>query len=116
MKKALLLGGTGALGVYLTEELLKMDYKVDVVSLEDKISNNPNLTFIKANAKEGCFAAEIVKNGYDVITDFMIYFSPEEFAPYCDITLTTAVTTYSFHATEFTPIVLLPLPRNRTDF
>ena len=40
MIKALLLGGTGALGVYLTEDLLKMGYKVDGVSLEDKKSDN----------------------------------------------------------------------------
>ena len=62
MKKALLLGGTGALGVYLTEELLKMDYKVDVVSLDDKTSNNPNLTFIKANIKENNFKARFTSN------------------------------------------------------
>lgn len=109
MKKALLLGGTGALGVYLTEELLKMNYKVDVVSLDAKISNNPNLTFIKANAKEVSFAAEIVKNGYDVITDFMIYFSPEEFAPYCDIFLNNCshyifLSSYRIYADSATPI------------
>ena len=109
MKKALLLGGTGALGVYLTEELLKMDYKVDVVSLEDKISNNPNLNFIKANLKENNFAAEIVKNNYDVIVDFMIYFSPEEFAPYCDLFLNNCkhyifLSSYRVYADSSTPI------------
>lgn len=109
MKKALLLGGTGALGVYLTEELLKMDFKVDVVSLEDKISDNPNLTFIKANVKENNFAAEIVKNGYDLITDFMIYFSPEEFAPYCDLFLSSCshyifLSSYRVYADSLTPI------------
>ena len=116
MKKALLLGGTGALGVYLTEELLKMDYKVDVVSLEDKTSNNPNLTFIKANVKENNFAAEIVKNGYDVITDFMIYFSPEEFAPYCDLFLNNCSHTSSFQVIESMPIALPPSLRSRIDF
>ena len=109
MKKALLLGGTGALGVYLTEELLKMGYKVDVVSLEDKKSDNENLTFIKANVKENNFAAEIVKNGYDVITDFMIYFSPEEFAPYCDLFLNNCshyifLSSYRVYADSATPI------------
>ena len=109
MKKALLLGGTGALGVYLTEELLKLGYKVDVVSLDDKTSDNENLTFIKANAKEGNFASEIVKNNYDVITDFMIYFSPEEFKPYCDIFLNNCshyifLSSYRVYADSSTPI------------
>lgn len=109
MKKALLLGGTGALGVYLTEELLKMNYKVDVVSLDDKKSDNPNLTFIKANIKENNFAAEIVKNGYDAIVDFMIYFSPEEFAPYCDLFLNNCshylfLSSYRVYADSDTPI------------
>ena len=46
MKKILLLGGTGALGVYLTEELLKMDYAVDVVSKDDKFSLVKKLRFL----------------------------------------------------------------------
>ena len=44
MKKVLLLGGTGAMGVYLIPELLNKGYKVDVVSLDDVKSENPNLS------------------------------------------------------------------------
>ena len=82
---------------------------MDVVSLEDKTSDNPNLTFIKANVKEGDFASQIVKNGYDVITDFMIYFSPEEFAPYCDLFLNNCshyifLSSYRIYADSATPI------------
>ena len=43
-KKILVLGGTGAMGVYLVPELLRMGYRVDVVSLDDIKSDNPNLT------------------------------------------------------------------------
>lgn len=81
-KKALLLGGTGALGVYLAPALLKMGYKVDVVSLDDKESNDPNLTFIKADVKNLDFLKEQLKNEYNAIVDFMLYFSKEEFANY----------------------------------
>ena len=44
-KKILVLGGTGAMGVYLVPELLRMGYRVDVVSLDDIKSDNPNLTY-----------------------------------------------------------------------
>lgn len=81
-KKALLIGGTGALGHYLTPALLEMGYKVDVVSLESMISNNPNLRYIEANAKKIDVLKELLKNEYNVIVDFLIYRSPEEFANY----------------------------------
>ena len=81
-KKALLNGGTGALGHYLTPALLEMGYKVDVVSLESMISNNPNLRYIEANAKKIDVLKELLKNEYNVIVDFLIYRSPEEFANY----------------------------------
>ena len=43
-KKVLVPGGTGAMGVYLVPELLKMGYKVDVVSLDDRESDNESLS------------------------------------------------------------------------
>ncbi len=73
MKKILLLGGTGAMGVYLTPELLSMGYKVDVVSLDDKESDNPNLSYIKADLKDDNALAELLKNEYNGIVDFLIY-------------------------------------------
>ena len=52
MKKIMLLGGSGALGSYLTPELLKMGYQVHVVSLDTLHSDNPNLTYETANVKD----------------------------------------------------------------
>ena len=109
MKKALLLGGTGALGVYLTPELLKLGYKVDVVSLDDVKSDKENLTFIKADAKEIPFAENLVKNNYDVIVDFMVYFSPEEFKPYMTLYLNSCshyifLSSYRVYADSAEPI------------
>lgn len=72
-KKVLIPGGTGAMGVYLVPELLKLGYAVDVVSLDDKVSNDPNLRYFKANFKEDGVAEEFLKNGYDGIIDFMVY-------------------------------------------
>ena len=108
-KKALLIGGTGALGVYLTEELLKMGYLLDVVSLDNKISADKNLKFIQADAKNLDFVNNQVKNGYNLIVDFMIYFSPEEFSKYYKIYLNNCdhyifLSSYRVYADSKTPI------------
>lgn len=74
-KKVLVLGGTGAMGVYVVPALLAKGYKVDVVSLDDVKSDNPNLRYIQvANAKVEDTIREIVEGaGYDGIIDFMLY-------------------------------------------
>ncbi len=66
------------MGTYLVPELLNMGYKVDVVALETPISTNPNLNYIKANAMDDVFLAELLKNEYDGIVDFLTYYKPEE--------------------------------------
>ena len=48
MKRILITGATGAMGTYLVPELLNMGYRVDAVSLDDMISSDPNLKYIKA--------------------------------------------------------------------
>ena len=82
MKKVCLLGGTGALGVYLTQELVKMGYKVDVVSMDEITSVVKNLRYIKHDAKDLVFLQELIKNEYDSIVDFMVYPTIEEFSNY----------------------------------
>ena len=73
-KKVLVLGATGTMGHYLTLKLLEDDCQVDAVSLEDKTSENPNLRYLQVrNAKDPAFVAEITKNHYDAVVDFMIY-------------------------------------------
>lgn len=74
-KKVLVLGGTGAMGVYVVPELLRMGYKVDVFSLDEVKSDNPNLTYITGNARDEAAMEEIFSRGYDGIVDFMIYSS-----------------------------------------
>lgn len=86
MKKIMLLGGSGALGSYLTPELLKMGYQVHVVSLDTLHSDNPNLTYETANVKDDAWLAEALKAGYDAVVDFMIY-ATKEFAPRCELLL-----------------------------
>ena len=72
-KKVLVLGATGAMGRYLVPELVKLGYIVTGVSLDDVISDNDCVTYIKGNAKDKEFIASILKEKYDGIVDFMIY-------------------------------------------
>ena len=87
MKKVLLIGGTGALGTYLTQELVKIGYSVDVVSMDEKQSIVKNLRYFQHDAKDLAFLENIVKNEYDAIVDFMIYHTVAEFAKYCHLFL-----------------------------
>ncbi len=80
MKKVLVLGGTGAMGVYLVPELIRMGYQVDVVSFDAIESNTPNLRYIQTkDAKDPAFIAGLLKNEYHAIVDFMIYPTAAEF-------------------------------------
>ncbi|MBQ4043594.1 MAG: epimerase [Clostridia bacterium] len=73
MKRVLVLGGTGAMGVYLVPLLRQMGCAVDVVSLDERISDDPELRYIRADATDLTYLAELLKNGYHGIVDFMIY-------------------------------------------
>lgn len=106
MKKILLVGGNGALGVYLTEEAVKAGYKVDVLCYEDAKSYNKNLTYINHDGKDIVFIAELLKNGYDAVVDFMIYHTVEEYKPFCDLYLKNTshylfLSSYRVYAGEF---------------
>jgi len=73
MKKVLVLGGTGAMGVYLVPKLLERGYAVDVASLDTVESTNPNLRYFTGDCLNVEYVGELLKNGYDGIVDFMIY-------------------------------------------
>jgi len=77
-RKALVLGGTGAMGVYLVPELAARGYEVKVVSFDDVVSDNPRITYVKGNAKDVDYLKGLLKEKFDAIVDFMIY-STEEF-------------------------------------
>ena len=74
MKKVLVIGGTGAMGIYLVPELLGLGYAVDVLSLDDRKSETPNLRYFKGNARDKAYVREVLDEGkYDGVVDFMIY-------------------------------------------
>lgn len=107
-KSVLVLGGTGAMGVYLVPELLAKGYRVDVVSLDDVKSEHPNLTYTVGNAKNEAFIRPILARGYDGIVDFMIY-STELFETRCRLLLENTghyiyLSSYRVYADEAHPI------------
>jgi len=78
MKNVLLIGGGGTLGLYTAEELLKLDYQVDVICLEAHTSEKPNLTFIQASVTDNLLIELFEKKHYDTIIDFICYGHAEE--------------------------------------
>lgn len=78
-KRILVMGGTGAMGVYLVPKLAAMGYRIDVISLDRMESDNPQITYIQADAKDDGYLQELLTNQYDAIVDFLIY-STKEFA------------------------------------
>ena len=75
-KRVLVLGGTGAMGTYLVPELLRMGCAVHVVSLDDRVSDNPQLVFTKADASDPGELELLLRDGWDAIVDFLIYETP----------------------------------------
>lgn len=72
-KKVLLMGGTGAMGVYVAPRLIEMGYEVDVLSLDSVKSDVPGLRYLQGDAMQDDFLRPILANGYDAIIDFLIY-------------------------------------------
>lgn len=81
-KKILILGATGAMAVYLIPLLLEKGYTVVGVSLDDVTSDNENLTYVKADAKDLDFLKKQLDEQYDAVVDFMIYNTVELFEQY----------------------------------
>lgn len=76
-KKVLVLGGTGAMGSYLVENLVERGYEVDAVTLDKAESTKPNLRYIRTNIMDPFNAQKIISQGYDGIVDFMMYHTHE---------------------------------------
>ena len=73
MKKVLVFGGTGAMGVYLLPELVKLCYTVHCTSRTQR-NNREGITFILGDAKNKNWLKEVlIQTQYDAIIDFMIY-------------------------------------------
>ena len=86
--KALLLGGTGAIGNYLQGELSSRGWDVFVTSRSARRSQG-SVTYLRGNAKDPVFLADVLKDGYDVLVDFMTW-DPEVFRSVSELMLASA--------------------------
>lgn len=108
-KKVLVLGGTGAMGVYLVPKLVERGCQVTCVSFDDVKSDDPNLTYIKANARDDETREKLLAPGWDCVVDFMIYPTTEEFKKVHSLFLEKTahyiyLSTYRVYANEEHPI------------
>lgn len=80
-KTVLLIAGGGTLGTYVGEELLRLGCSVDVICLEDKVSDNDKLRFYKEYATQETLTALFAQKRYDGIVNFMHYPDIEKYKP-----------------------------------
>lgn len=80
-KKVLLIGGGGTLGRYTSAELLNKGCKVDVICLEDYISDHKNLCYFQANADLEYLTDFLSDQYYDGIVNFVHYPDAEQYKP-----------------------------------
>lgn len=75
--KALVLGGTGAMGMHLTRLLADGGYDVCVTTRQAR-ENAGRIRYARGDAHDGAFLSELLAARYDCIIDFMAY-STQEF-------------------------------------
>ena len=80
-KKVLLIGGGGTLGTYTAQELLRLGCSVDVICLDDKVSDNKNLSFYKGDATKQFLELILSKKHYNGIVNFIHYPEVEDYRP-----------------------------------
>lgn len=80
MKKILLIGGGGTLGTPTAEELLRLGYTVDVISLDEHLSLRPRLRYFRGEVTDRMLTELFADNRYDAIVDFLHYPEAEKYA------------------------------------
>ena len=79
MKKVLVLGARGAMGVHLVPELIKDGWRVDAVDRETGEALE-NVNYTVANALDDDWLFDFLEGShYDAIIDFMLYFGKDSF-------------------------------------
>lgn len=108
-KKVLVLGGTGAMGVYTVPELLVNGYQVDVLSMDDWKMANQNVRYIQADGFDDAFLKNLLEeNHYDAMIDYMLY-RTDAFARRVDWLLENTrhyifLSTYRIYSSDEVPI------------
>lgn len=84
--KILLLGGTGAMGIHLSEILSRDKKNVITVTSRSLRKSNGNVNYVNGNAHDTAFLQKLLSTRWDVIVDFMVY-STDEFNKRIDLLL-----------------------------
>ena len=79
MKRVLLIAGGGTLGTHTCNELLHLGASVDVICPEEKVSNDPRLTFHRSLVSHELLDRLFSENRYDGVVDFIHYKDPEKY-------------------------------------
>ena len=79
-KNVLLIAGGGTLGTYTANELLALGHKVDIICREDKVSDNENLKFYKAEITPEYLVEFLKDKHYDGMVNFLHYYTPLDYA------------------------------------
>lgn len=82
MKKVLLIGGGGTLGTYTAQELLRLGHSVDIICLEDHVSDNEHLTYYKGYATLEYLEQLFARTHYDGIVNFIHNRNYKDYPPY----------------------------------
>lgn len=82
MKRALLIAGGGTLGSYTAQTLLEQGVAVDVICLEDNVSDRADLRYYKANATTDYLRQLFRERRYDGIVNFIHYPDVREYEAY----------------------------------
>ena len=86
--RILILGGTGSMGVHLTNLLKNEGHDIFVTSRSKRASSD-GVTFLQGNARDTDFLNDILKRSWDVVIDFMSY-GTEEFQSRMELLLASA--------------------------
>jgi nucleoside-diphosphate-sugar epimerase len=81
MRKALLLGGTGAMGLSLSRLLSDAEWDVSVTSRSPRTSSE-GIRYLQGNATDQQFLTRLLSEQWDLIVDFMVY-TTEQFETRC---------------------------------
>lgn len=84
-KNVLLIAGGGTLGTYTGEELLRLGHAVDVICLEDNVSNHPRLHFFKTRATIEYLKDLLREKHYHGIVNFLHYPHADDYIAYHEL-------------------------------
>ena len=108
-KRVLLIAGGGTLGTYTAQELLSKGVCVDIICLEDHVSDDPRLRYIKEYVSMELLESLFAKHHYDGIVNFIHYKKIEDYKPYHELLIQNTdhlifLSSYRVYANEMHPI------------